>query len=425
MGTIKTISNILGWGKSACANSNMSKLIDYNAPIFSVFGRDIMLSDIVKTAIHRTAEAVSKCVLKSVIDKTNPEHQVVSANDEINALFGSRVNPFMTLKDFLYKVAYLTLRNENCFIYPSYDEVQIDGSPDKVRRVYKGFYPLEPTSGVIYHNGVEARVELTNGGGVFDMPYADIIHIRHKFGAHPLLGGNSSGTFDARALLKNLQIIDTIKEGIPKAIEASLTLKGILTMKGMPDVDKQILKRDEFEAHLTDSKYGIMATDYEADFTPINITATDIPPNILALIQQEILYPFGMSLPIMAGKYTDEEYAAFYQTEPEGLLISIAQTFTAAIFTPRQLAFGHKIKVYDRLTQNMSIEKRIKIVELTKENGLLGADEQRELLGYEPNGEPTRVSLNYIDASIANAYQMADVKNKNKPINIAKTEVDE
>ena len=34
--------------------------------------------------------------------------------------------------------------------------------------------------------------------------------------------------------------------------------------------------------------------------------------------------------------------------------------------------------------------------------------EQRELLGYEPDEDPDRVSLNYIDTSIANQYQLTN-----------------
>ena len=47
---------------------------------------------------------------------------------------------------------------------------------------------------------------------------------------------------------------------------------------------------------------------------------------------------------------------------------------------------------------------------MTKDDALLSRDERRELLGYEPDGQPTRVSLNYIDATLANEYQMATIK---------------
>lgn len=419
MGTINDVGSIL-FGKLSdkALNKLYSKYVTTGAPVFSSYGNDIMLSDIVKTAIHRVAEAASKSILKSIIEKNAPR-RVEIADDELNGVFGGWVNSFMVLKDFIYKTVHLTLRNENCFIYPAFDEVPLNDGTDRVRRVWRALYPLNPSNVAIYYNGTEARIELTAGGATFDMPYADIIHIRHRFGEHPTKGGDYAGKFDARGLIRNLNIIENIKEAIPKSVEAALSVKGILTMRGMPDADKKELKREEFEEHLIDSKYGIVATDYESDFTPININATDLPTNTMNFIMQEILYPYGVSLPIMGGKFTDDEYAAFYQTAVEGLLDSISQTFTAVLFTPRQRAFGHRIKVYDRLVQNLSMDKRIKIVELTKDSALLESYEQRELLGYEPNGQPTRVSLNFIDTDIVNTYQMASLNN---PVTAGKKE---
>lgn len=242
------------------------------------------------------------------------------------------------------------------------------------------------------------------------MPYSDVIHIRHSYGANKYLGGASDGTADNRDLLSNLQTMHIIKESIPKALEASLSLKGILSMKTVADADKKTVTREEFENHLFDSKYGIVATDYESDFTPINISATDIPTNILAFLRDEILSPFGVSLPIYLGKYTDDEYTAFYQTAIEGILIEIQQAMKVVLFTDRQLSYGHTIKFYDKLVQSLSFDRRQQIAEMTKEDALLSRDERRELLGYEPDGEPTRVSLNYIDTNIANQYQLENLK---------------
>ena len=260
----------------------------------------------------------------------------------------------------------------------------------------------------------EIRAELSSlGNGVsLDMPYNDLIHIRFGYGANPYMGGNSAGTRDNRELLENLTTLHVIKEAIPKSLEASLSLKGILSMKTVADVDKKQVTRDEFENHLFDSKYGIVATDYESEFTPINISATDIPSNILSFIRDDILSPFGVSLPIYLGKYTDDEYTAFYQTAVEGLLISIAEAMKITLFTPRELSYGHTVKYYDKLVQSLSFARRQEIAALTKDDALLSRDERRELLGYEPDGQPTRVSLNFIDASIANEYQMQALESK-------------
>lgn len=409
MGTFKNaIANLLGLDNSLRSN----RYVTANKVIFSSFGNDIKYSDIVKTAIHRVAEAVSKCDIKSVIERQNPK-KIEVVNDDINAILSSRVNPMCALKDFLYKCTWLLLINKNCFIYWSYDEVPIKvNGEDYVKRVTKGFYPIECANVRLYMLNDEMRIELTSrvNGAVFDCPYSDIIHLRHSYGANPYLGGNAEGTADNRDLLQNLQTLQVIKESIPKALEASLSIKGILSMKEVADVDKKVITRDEFEKHLFSSKYGIMATDYESDFTPINISATDIPTNILAFIRDEILSPFGVSLPIYLGKYTDDEYTAFYQTAVEGILVELVQAMKIVLFTPRQLSYGHTIKYYDKIVQQLSYERRQAIAEMTKEDALLSRSERRELLGYEPDGEPTRVSLNYIDTNIANEYQLETLK---------------
>jgi hypothetical protein len=410
LGKLKNaIRKLFGLDKTTIHNS---RFVSANKVVFSSCGNDIRSSDMVKTAIHRVADAVSKCKLRSVVIKTNPD-SVERADDDINAVLMSRVNPLCGLKDFLYKVAYLTITNRNCFIYWKYDEVPI-ADTGKVRRITRGFYPIEAANVKLYTVGEDMRVELTstNGELVLDMPYSDIIHIRYDYGANAFLGGDRSGRADNKGLLENLQTMHVIKESVPKSLESSMSLKGILSMKTLADVDKKTITRDEFENHLFDSKFGIVATDYESSFTPININATDIPTNVLSFLRDEILSPFGVSLPIYIGKYTDDEYTAFYQTAVEGLLMEIAEAMKIVLFTPRQLSFGHEIKYYDNLAQSLSFDRRQKLAEITKEDALLSRSERRELLGYEPDGEPTRVSLNYIDTAIANQYQVDALKLK-------------
>lgn len=154
MGTLKNaIQSLLGWDRA----SNYNRIVNANTVVFSSFGKDITASDIVKTAVHRVAEEVSKATLKSVVEAQNPRRIIVSA-DDINAVFTARVNPLCGLKDFLYKVAYITLLNRNCFIYWAYDEVKIKGT-NSVRRITRGFYPIEKASVKLYYADGELRAE--------------------------------------------------------------------------------------------------------------------------------------------------------------------------------------------------------------------------------------------------------------------------
>lgn len=414
MSTLKNaIHNLLGWDRPQSYN----RVINANSVLFSSFGKDITASDIIKTAIHRVCEEVSKCSIKSVTETHTPTHRVIVADDDINAVLRGRVNPICGLKDFLYKVAYILLVNRNCFIYWAYDEVPI-GDTGKVRRVTRGFYPIEKATVKLYYSDGEMRAELqgTSGGNiVLDLPYSDLIHIRLGYGANPYLGGDANGRADWREALKTLQTLNVIQEAIPKSLEASLSLHGVLSLKTLAEADKREISRDEFEKHLFNSELGIVATDYESTFQPINIATQDIPQTVLTYLRENLLSPFGVSVPIYLGKYTDDEFTAFYQTAVEPLLLAITDASRITLFTPLQLAHGRTIKFYDKIVQSLSFARRQEIAKMTQEDALLSRSERRELLGYDPDDEPTRVSLNYIDTSIANQYQLSALSQGKKP----------
>lgn len=404
------IKNLFAPKKVKISSNYGAKLLELNKAIYTTsFGQDIYLSDIVKTAAHRIAEEISKAELRSVIRKAN-DKTVKYNDDDYNFIFQTEFNPLMTSRPFLYKLAWQLVKNCNAYIYQVYDEIDIKGS-NLVKRVPREFWILDPSEVTIYDNGVEWRIEFTNGEVSIDMPYAEIIHIRWKFGENAFKGGNSSGKFDTRSLLGNLQKLHVVKECATKNMQTSLSTKGVITMNGVADADRREITREELENHLLNSQMGFLITDLESHFTPLNINVSDIPTNALNFIRDEVLYPYGVSIPILTGKFTDEEFSAFYQTVLEGIFKELAETFTVRLFTKKQLKEGYRIQVYDRFVQSLSFATRLKIVEMVNPSNLLNRSEQRELLGYEPDNGPDRVSLNYINASIADAYQLKQKTN--------------
>lgn len=64
------IKKLLKIGKyNTKIQNSFNRLISLDGPLISNFGKDIYVSDIVKTAVHRIAEEVSKSYLRSVIQK--------------------------------------------------------------------------------------------------------------------------------------------------------------------------------------------------------------------------------------------------------------------------------------------------------------------------------------------------------------------
>lgn len=69
MGTLtNAIRTLFGWQPRGSYN----QIVNANKVVFSSFGKDFTASDMVKTAIHRVAEEISKCTIKSVIETQSP-----------------------------------------------------------------------------------------------------------------------------------------------------------------------------------------------------------------------------------------------------------------------------------------------------------------------------------------------------------------
>lgn len=407
------IKNFFAPKKLKVSSNFGAKLLEINKPIYTTnFGQDVYLSDIVKTAAHRIAEEVSKAELRSIIKRAN-DKSIKYNDDDYNFIFETMFNPLMTSRSFMYKLAWQLVKNCNAYVYQVYDEVPISGT-NLIKRVPKEFWILDPTEVTIYENEVEWRIEFTNGEYKIDLPYEDIIHIRWKYGEHSTKGGNIFGKFDTRELLGNLQKLHIVKECATKNMQTALSTKGVITMQAIADADRKKITRDELEQHLLDSELGFLVTDLESNFTPLNINVSDIPTNALNFIRDEVLYPYGVSIPILTGKFTDDEFSAFYQTTLEGIFKEIGEVFTVRLFTKKQLKAGYRIYVYDKFVQSLSYQTRIKVVELVNPSNLLNRAEQRALLGFEPDNGPDRVSLNFINANIADNYQLNQINDTSK-----------
>jgi len=69
-------------------------------------------------------------------------------------------------------------------------------------------------------------------GNNFTLAYSDVIHLRKKFSMNDIMGGGLNGQPDNAALLKVLDINDTVLQGLPKAIKTSLAIRGVLKIEG-------------------------------------------------------------------------------------------------------------------------------------------------------------------------------------------------
>ncbi|HWQ89515.1 MAG TPA: phage portal protein [Desulfitobacteriaceae bacterium] len=399
----------------------LAKFLDGYSPIFSQFGRSIYASDVVQMCIDCIATECSKLT---------PQHVTIDDNglpaplqgDNFNRLFRFAPNGLMSTREFIEKVIWLLYLNYNAFIYPVYNT--LTDSRGNVSRYYTAFYPLNPIQVEFLQDAVDklfVRFYFFNGNS-YTLPYADVIHLRKKYSVNDIMGGGINGQPDNTALLKVLETNDIVLQGIGKAIKTTLAVRGILKINTLMDDEKQKAERLRFEQAIGDGVTGILPMDMKGEYLPLTIDPKLIDKDTLEFLENKVLRWFGVSLPIINGDYNDEQYQAFYNKTIEPIVIGLGQAFSGAIFSQREQDIGHEIKFYQLNLELMDTKNKMAFVQALGDRGILTDNQILALFGMAPydGGNVRHMSLNYIDASLANTYQMLKVKG-NDPRNIGET----
>lgn len=379
-------------------------------PIFSQFGDDIYASDVVQQAISCIVQEMKKLTPKHVREMDN---DFVPVRGSIQNVLDNP-NPLMTTSEFLEKVVWQLFFNYNSFIIPTYYVWTDETGTEK--RYYDGLYPIAPTfvefvedaGGRLYVHFRFANTYETT------IRYEDVIHIRYNYSVNEYMGGNDRGQPDHDALLKTLQINNDMLNGVSAAMKSSFALNGVVKYNTMMDDGKTEAALKELERKLKASESGFLPLDLKADFTPLQKQVKLVDKDTLEFIDKKILRHFGVSLPILTGDYTKEQYEAFYQKTLEPLIIAISQAFTKKVFTHRQRLLGNKIMLFPKNLIFMTTAQKLEMGRLLGDRGALYDNEMRVMFGLSPLPELVGIrkqSLNYVDVNLAAQYQVgADKK---------------
>lgn len=382
-----------------------AKMLDGFTPIFSQFGKNIYASDVVQTCIDCIATEISKLQPKHIRIDNNLMR--VDVKSGMNRLFKFAPNELMTTRDFLEKIIWLLFMNYNAFIYPTYDIVVSNGA---TRKEYTGFYPLNPTQVDFLQddlNRLFIKMRFSNGQE-YTLLYSDIIHLRKKFSVNEIMGGGVNGQPDNAAILKVLEINETVLQGLGKAIKTSLSVRGIIKINTLLDDDKQQAERKRFETAMFNSESGILPVDLKGEYQDLKVDPKVIDKDTMQFLQDKILNYYGVSVPILTGDYTDEQYQAFYEKTLEPIIISLGQAFSKTLFTNRELDVGNEIAFYPQKLMFTNVKNKIAIADILGNRGALTNNDLLDLFGYPPyvGGDVRNMSLNFIDVNLANDYQM-------------------
>lgn len=401
-------------------NTKFAPTFDGYLPIYSQFGTNIYASDVVQQAL--------KCIVDEM-KKLNPTHVRYKDSDPTPVKGNvqdvlDNPNHLMTTSEFLEKICWLLLMNYNAFIIPTY-YTWVDEKTGAERRYYEELYPINPTQVDFVEDGggrLFVKFWFWNGYTT-TIPYDNVIHIRYNFSVSEYMGGNRMGQPDHQALLGTLELNNDLLLGVAKAMKASYAINGIVKYNTLMDDGKTEAALKELENKLRNSESGFLPLDLKAEFTPLEHKTQLVDKDTLEFIDSKILRNWGVPLPILLGDYTKEQYEAFYQKTLEPLALAISQAFTKKLFTSRERAFGNKIELYPKELIFMTVTQTLEMINILSPTGGLFENEKRVALGLRPLPElegKRYMSLNWIDASQANQYQIG--KNANVNIDVVDKE---
>ena len=327
---------------------------------FGSFGKNIYMSDDVRSCIRALSEHTSKA---------NPR----CTDKNVYNLLSLRPNKFMNGKDFLAKTRNLLEIYNTAFIFIDRDQ----------RGHTVALYPIpyQTFEAVQYKGDLYVQFQFA-GVGVqkLTVPWADLAVLRKDYLMSDIAGESNA------PLLGTLDIQRTLDQGLQNAVKSTSNLRGILkSTKGMlsPEVLKK--QKDDFVRDYMniDNSGGIASLDATQEFKEINIKPTTASAEEQKAYTDRVYRYFGVNEKIIKSNYTESDYDAFYESRIEPFLVALSLELTYKIFTERERAFGNEVWYESNRLQFASAKTKISMVALV-DRGLMTPNEYRALFNMAP-----------------------------------------
>lgn len=370
---LDSILGKLGFVKAKNYNSTLVNFLNGSSAIYSQYGDEIYNYEVVQQALHSIVTEISKAMMTHVKVVEGEEQFVV---DNIQRVL-ENPNPLMTMSDYLEKITWNLLFNENAFVWPAYND---NGN-------LVSLTPIQPSEVEFrdYANGMYVYMKFKNGYEG-EVPYSKLIHIRRKFSVNDVMGGNKQGKPDNKALLKTLEMNEVILDNLAKALQFSMKITGIMKFKSQVNTNDQMKWLADFEKKIAEYDTAILPTDLNNEYVPINKQIQFIDQATLNFIDEKILRYWGVPLAIVKGDYTTAQYNAFYQKTLEPILIKMEQAHTKALFTGKQnFGYGHKIRFYPEDLIHLDNDQKLKLFDILVDSGSTWKNELRTKFGMRPD----------------------------------------
>lgn len=336
-------------------------------PVFTPWGGKPYEADVVRAAVDAIARNAAKLKAKHV-RRVNGD--VIPQDSHIQRLLQVRPNPRMSAFDMQYKLITTLLLDNNAFAYPQY----VSGRLEAIWPVNcTGSEFLEDEGGVLY-------VKFYFGErGSATLPYTDVIHIRRHYYDNDLLGSPNA------PIDTTLSVMHTTKEGLAQAVKTSAHLRGILKYQGMLKQEDIDANRERFvKQYLTvQNSGGVAALDAKAEYIELKNQPIVVNADQMKELRDAVFHYFGVNENIVMGRYSEDEWNAFYESTIEPIAVQMSLEYTTKLFSDREIGHGNEIVFEANRLQYASVSTKLALVSMV-DRGAMTPNEWREVFNLSP-----------------------------------------
>jgi HK97 family phage portal protein len=381
------------------APATQTAILSSGGAHFTPFSGNAYESDIFRSAVDAIARNTGKLRGVHVVQSETGRGD---GDRTLNRLLQTRPNPYITAYDLLYRMTTHYFLYNNAFAYLQKDD----------RGNLTGIYPLRPSSveflsdvvGTLY-----ARFYFDNGKQ-YIFPYADVIHLRRNYNSNDLLGDANT------AITPALELSHTLSEGIIQGIKSGAHIRGVLEFVQVMSPEVKKTEQEQFiKDYMTvDNSGGVVVTDSKMKYSPIESRPYVVDDAQLQAAKSKIYSYLGVSEAIVTGAYHEWEWAAFYESVVEPISTQLSQEFTSKVFSAREISFGNSIIFESNRLQYASARTKIELIRVLAPMKLLTRNQCLDVLNLPrvPDGDEYIQSLNYVNAEIADRYQLGKEENE-------------
>nr|DAP39215.1 MAG TPA: portal protein [Caudoviricetes sp.] len=353
--------SIFGKQKIAKPSQGFWTLLDGYTPTFTSWGGELYESEVIRAAVHASANHVSKLSVKVL----------GSAQPELQTRLRHAPNEWQTWGQFLYRLSTILDMQNTAFIVKIRDEF------DHVT----GIYPLMPNMCTILStpNGPLLRYTFRNGKQA-DTLMSDC-GILTKFQYQNDVFGE-----DNKALSATMDLINIQNQGIQEAVKNSASFRFMAQLKNFATAKDLKEARENFNKENLQGEGGgmLLFPNTYTNVQQLNNTPYVASNEEMERIRTNVFDYFGVNEDVLQNKAYGDAWNAFYEGRIKPFAIQFSDVVSRMLFSDNERARGTQIMATSNRLQYMSNTEKLNVSAQMADRGIMNRDEIREIWNLDP-----------------------------------------